>query len=100
MSITSSFAKGQLDPLICRHRAVKKKGCKTFEEVRPHFLHDLMDVAPFTLGEPLERPCFSVVEDLLECLDMKELSAIIEEPTYYSLALLQAWQRQLTVCQQ
>ena len=27
MSITSSFAKGQLDPLLCRPRAVKKKTC-------------------------------------------------------------------------
>ena len=43
-----------------------------------------MDVASFTFGEPLEKPCFSVTEDLLECLEKRELSTISEDPVYYS----------------
>ena len=88
-SITSSFAtkKGQLDPLVCRHRAVKKKTCTSFESIRPRFLHDLMDVASFTLGETLEKPCFAVTEDLLECSGKGELSTNSEDPAYYSFGL-------------
>ena len=53
MSITSSFAKGQLDQLLCRHRAVKKKTKKrkAFNTIRPWFLHGLVSVAAFILGE-------------------------------------------------
>ena len=43
-----------------------------------------MDVASFTLGEPLEKPPFSVTEDLLDCLGTKELSTVTEDPAYYS----------------
>ena len=56
-----------------------------------------MGVASFTLGEPLERPCLSVVEDLCECMETKELSAITEEPAYYSFGLVSGLARK-TYC--
>jgi hypothetical protein len=57
-----------------------------------------MDVASFTLGEPLAGSCFSAVEDLLECMEPKELSAITEEPALYAFGLVSGLARkQLTV---
>jgi len=53
-----------------------------------------MDVASFTLGETSVGSCVSVVEDLLECLDKKELSAVTEEPAYYSFGLVSGLARQ------
>ena len=44
-----------------------------------------MGVAPFILGETSVGSCFSVIDDLLECLETKELFAVAEEPAYYSL---------------
>ena len=59
-----------------------------FDKVPPQVLHDLMDVASFTLGETSVGSRFSVVEDLLECFEQKELSAVAEEPTYYYVGLV------------
>ena len=59
-----------------------------FESIRPRFLHDLMDVASFTLGEPLEKPCFSITEDLLECFEKGELQTLLEDLVYYSCGLV------------
>ena len=76
---------------------LRKKACTTFDEGRPQFLNDLMDVATFTLGQTSVGSCCSVVEDLLECLETKDLFAVAEKPSYYSFGLVSGLARQLTV---
>jgi hypothetical protein len=39
--VTSSFARGQLEPRFCRHRAIRRKDRPSFDAIRPKFLHDL-----------------------------------------------------------
>ena len=51
LSVTSSFARGQHEPLLCRQRAIKKKTHTSFELKRPKYLHDLANLAATILGE-------------------------------------------------
>ncbi len=45
----------------------------------------------------MEKPSFSFTEDLLECLGTKELSAVTEDPAYYSFGLVSGLARK-TYC--
>ena len=88
MCLTTSFAKGQLDPRLCRHRVVKKKKCTVFNVIRPFFLHDLVSVVAFILGETSAGPHTSILVDLLDCLQLEESSAVATEHVAYSLGLV------------
>ena len=63
VSVTSNFARGQLDPLLCRHRAVKRMSYKPFHLTRTKFIHDLVNIATVILGESSIGSHFSVLID-------------------------------------
>ena len=69
---------------LCRHRAVKQKKCTVFNVIRPYFLHVLVSVAAFILGETSAGPHYSILVDLLDCLALEELSAAATEFAAYS----------------
>ena len=88
LSVTNNFARGQLAPLLCRHRARKKKTRTSFVLQRPKFLHDIADLAAMSLGEPIVGSHVSVLAEILEVVSNEELSVFVEEATLCTFGLV------------
>ena len=73
-AVTSNFARGQLEPLLCRHHAVRHKGQVQWLPSYVTFHHDLVEMAVGILGDAASGGHPTMVTDLLDPLNSKELS--------------------------
>ena len=77
MSVTRSFARGQLEPLLCLHRAIRNKRHKSSDSIRSKFFHDLTNLATTILGDSTVGSHLSVLTDILDFVPEKELSVFV-----------------------
>ena len=79
--LPATSARGQLEPLLCRHRAINNNTQTSFEFKQLSFLHDLASLAATILGESTVGSHVSVLTDILDAVPEEELSVFVDEAT-------------------
>ena len=64
VSVTSSCARRQLEPLLCRHRAIHKNSHQSFDSIISKSLHDLANLTTTILGDSTVGSHLSVLTDI------------------------------------